>query len=375
MRNGIYPESGLLDQWPDGGPELIGTVSGIGDGYGSPTVTADGIFIAGMIDTLGYVFHFDKELKFKWKTLIGPEFNYKYIGSRGSPTIEGNRLYYVASMGDAVCLHTSTGEKIWHLNIRDTFDGLPVKWGYTESPLIYDEKIFFTPGGPGSNFIALNKMSGELIWESAIDSAKNAYCSPVIINHKGKDLILLNTSHYILLLDPDNGDVFVKHPLSNTRYNHALAPIYSEGTLFYSSGYGEGSTLFRIREGRQTMDTVYSNLDFDCKISGMIEYQGVVYGTSDRRKLWTGVDLKSGKTVFTSREFKPGSFVMADNKFFLYDDKGEVGLAIPDSPGFTVVSRFQIPAGMASYAFAHPVIHDGILYIRYTNDLWLYRVR
>lgn len=373
-RSGIYKETGLLNNWPDGGPELVASLSGIGQGYGSPSITEKGIYIAGMIDTIGYIFCFDHSYQLKWKTKVGSEFSFKYVGARGTPTIEGNRLYYVASMGDAVCLDATSGELLWHVNIMEKFNGPKVKWGYTESPLIYGEKIFYTPGGPGSNFVALDKANGETIWVSDIDSTINAYCSPVIINHNNKDHILLNTSDYILMIDPVDGSVFARHPLSETHYNHALPPLYDKGRLFYSSGYGEGTTLFKIVEGKTELDTIYTNKEFDCKISGMIVYDGTVFGTSDKKKQWVGVDLLSGETIFSSRDLKPGSFILADNKFFMYSDMGEVALAIPSKTGFEIQSRFQIPAGKASYAFAHPVIYKGILYIRYKNDLWLYKV-
>lgn len=374
-RNGVYPATGLLDQWPAEGPELVGTITGIGDGYASPTVTDNGVYIAGMLDSTGYVFHFGHDQQLRWKTAVGPEFNYKYVGARGAPTIEGNRLYYAASMGDAVCLDATTGEVIWRIDFKEAYNAPKVKWGYTESPLIYGEKIFFTPGGKGHNFIALDKMNGTLLWASSVDSTLNSYCSPVMINHQNEDLVLLNSRDYILIINPENGDARVKHPLTDSHYNHALAPIYRDGVLFYSSGYGEGSTLFKIVDGKQEMDTLYSNMDLDAKISGMILYDGTVFGTSDKRKLWTGIDFKSGETVFTSRDLKPGSFILADNKFYMYSDAGEVALATPSKSGFSIVSRFQIPAGRASLAFAHPVMHDGILYIRYQDHLWLYKVK
>ena len=328
-----------------------------------------------MIDTIGYVFHFNHDLELKWKTPVGPEFSYKYVGSRSTPTIEGNRLYYAASMGDVVCLDTDTGEKLWHLNIMKEFDGPPVKWGYTESPLIYGEKIFFTPGGPGKNFVALNKITGQVIWTSDIDSTGNSYCSPVIINHNNKDLILFNSIWAIVIVDPDNGNVVVQHPLTHKSVNHALPPLYEDGKLFYSSGYGEGTTLFQIVDGNTELDSLYTNRDLDAKISGMIRYEGTVFGGSDKRKLWVGVDFDSGETVFTSRDFKPGSFILADDKFYMYSDAGDVALAHPSKTGFEIVSRFHIPSGTPRLAFAHPVIHEGILYIRYEDKLWLYNVK
>jgi len=374
-RNGVYPETGLLNSWPAEGPKLVHAISDIGEGYGSPAITQIGIYIAGMIDSVGYIFHFDNNYQLKWKTEIGKEFTFKYVGARGTPTIEGNRLYYVASMGDAVCLNATTGEKIWQINILKKFNGDYIKWGYTESPLIYGEKIFFTPGGKGSNFVALNKLNGELIWATDIDSTFNSYCSPVIVNHNKKDLILLNTSYFILMIDPDNGKVIVKHPLNESSNNHAISPIYTDGKLFYSSGYGEGTTLFQIVEGKQLMDTIYTNKEFDCKLSGLIVYDGTVFGVTDKRKIWAGVDIKTGETKFTSRDLKPGSFILADNKFYLFSDVGEVALAIPSKSGLNIVSKFIIPAENVKMAFAHPVIYNDILYIRYNNNLWLYKIK
>lgn len=374
-RNGIYPETGLMDSWPAEGPKLVHTITGIGEGFGSPTITENGIYIAGMIDSVGYVFHFDNEYQLKWKTEIGREFTFKYVGARGTPTIEDNRLYYVASMGNAVCLNAITGEKIWHLNIFEKFKGSPIKWGYTESPLIYNDKIFFTPGGAGSNFIALNKMNGNLIWASDIDSTFNSYCSPVIVNHNKKDLILLNSSYCILLIDPDNGNVLVKHPLIEKSFNHAIPPLYIDGKLLYSSGYGEGATLFQIVDGKTMLDTIYTNIDFDCKLSGMHVYDGTVYGVSDKRKQWMGMDINSGKTLFNTREIKSGSFILADNKFYMFSDVGEVALSVPSKTEFKIVSKFQIPIGNVTLAFAHPVIYKGILYIRYNNNMWLYKIK
>jgi len=374
-RNGIFPETGLMDNWPAEGPVLVQTITGIGEGFASPTITQNGIYIAGMIDSLGYVFHFDNNFQLKWKAEIGREFTFKYVGARGTPTIEDNRLYYVASMGNAACLNAITGEKIWELNIFERFNGVAIKWGYAESPLIYGDKIFFTPGGKGSNFVALNKTNGNLIWAADIDSTYNAYCSPVIVNHNKKDLILLNSSYCILLIDPDNGNVLVRHPLTQSSFNHALPPLYIDGKLLYSSGYGEGATLFQIVDGKTLLDTIYTNSEFDCKLSGLHVIDGTVFGVSDKRKQWMGMDINSGKTLFNTREIKPGSFILADNKFYMFSDVGEVALSVPSKTEFKIVSQFQIPIGNVTLAFAHPVISNGILYIRYNNNMWLYKIK
>jgi len=374
-RDGIYPDENLLNIWPENGPRLINTISGIGDGFGSPAITMEGLFIAGMVDSMGYIYHFNHLQALQWSVPYGREFTFKYTGARGTPTIENDRLYYSGTFGDAFCLDVNDGSIIWKKNIFQQYGGKVIKWGYTESPLIYEEMVILTPGGPGQNVVALDKFTGDHIWSASADSTINAYCSPVLINHNNQDYIMLNTRDYLLVISAKTGEVTFRHPIPESHTMHAITPFYSDGKIFYSSGYGEGSVLFEINDESKKLDTLYFNGDLDCKLSGLIVVDGTVYGTSDRKKQWVGVDFNSGETVFTSRDLKPGSFLLSENKFFIFTETGEVVLAIPDQNGFSVKSRFNIPIQPAPFAFAHPVLHHGILYIRYKENMWLYEVK
>lgn len=374
-RDGIYPDTGLSDQWPAEGLPVVATIEGIGDGFGSPSMNENGIFVAGMIDSQGYLFHFDHHQQLQWKVRYGKEFEYKYTGARGTPTLDGNRIYYSGTYGNTICLDNRTGELLWKRDIFNHYKGDTIKWGYTESPLVYRDLVFLTPGGPGHNIVALDKMTGDLTWRVDLDSAANSYNSPVLVRHGEKDLIMMNTTSRLLFLHPGSGEIAFSHPLTHSRMVHPVSPLYLDGKVFYSSGYGEGCVLLRINEGARRMDTIFTNSDLDNRLSGLIHFHGIVYGTSDRKKQWVGVDLSSGETVFTTRKLKPGSFLMADGKFYIFTETGEVALARPDNEGFTVKSRFSIPAQPARHAFAHPVLHKGMLYIRYKEYLWLYDVR
>lgn len=373
-RNGTYPETGLLDEWPSNGPSLLQTISGIGDGFAAPAITQEGLFIAGMKNSEGYMYHYNHKQELQWSVPYGKEYTNKYTGARGTPTIEDGRLYYSGTFGDAFCLDVKDGSIIWKKNIFKEFGGKEIKWGYTESPLIYEDLVILTPGGPGANVVALDKVNGTLKWSASIDSTINAYCSPVIINHNNKDYILMTTRDYLLVIHPKTGEVAFKHPIYESHTMHAITPLYVDGKIFYSSGYGEGSVMFKINEEEKRLDTVWVNRDMDCKLSGLIVVDGTVFGTSDRKKQWVGINLTSGETVFTSRDLKPGSFLLADNKFYIFTETGEVALGIPSANGFNVKSRFKIPVQPVQYGFAHPVLFNGVLYIRYKDTLWLYKV-
>ena len=71
-----------------------------------------------------------------------------------------------------------------------------------------------------------------------------------------------------------------------------------------------------------------------------------------------------------------GSIIANDGMLYIYDEKnGFVGLVKPNPEKFDLVSSFQIKQGNAGPFWAHPVIHNGILYIRHTNALMAYDIK
>ncbi|MCW0482898.1 PQQ-binding-like beta-propeller repeat protein [Gaoshiqia sediminis] len=369
-----YPDVNLQDNWPTSGLEIKQSYTGIGEGYGSPSVSEEGLFIAGMHDSTGYIYHFTHEGELVWKTSYGRDFTFRFPGSRGTPTLNEGNLYYSGAHGDAVCLDMKTGKKIWHVNIFEKYSGELIKWGYTESPLVYRDLVILQPGGPKVSLCALSKHDGSVVWETALEGNANAYCSPKLIEHNGDTLVMVNLDFNLVIFDPNTGNVRIKHPLTEKRGNHSNEPFYKEGQIFYSSGYGEGSVMFQINDEKQRLDTLWQNTNFDSKLSGIQVVDELIYGTADQKKHWAAVRWDTGEEVFTTREIKPGSFVMADGKFFIFTEDAKVVLAKPTSTGFDIISRFQSPAHPAVHAYAHPVIWQGDLFVRFNDHIWRYRI-
>ena len=233
---------------------------------------------------------------------------------------------------------------------------------------------FFSPAGKKVALCALNKKDGSVVWETEIDGNANAYCSPKLFVHKGETLCMVNLNFNLVIFDPATGKVKIKHPLTESRGNHSNEPVYADGQIFYSSGYGEGSVMFRINDEKQQLDTLWQNTGFDSKLSGVLVVDGLIYGTADSKKHWAAIRWNNGKEVFTSRELKPGSFIMADDKFFILTDNGEIALARPTATGMEIISRYSSPAYPAAHAYAFPVIYEGDLFVRINNDIWRYSI-
>ena len=61
--NGIYDEVGLLNEWPDSGPEIIWYFEGLGEGHSSPAFANNMIYLSGMVDGEGYIYALSQEGK------------------------------------------------------------------------------------------------------------------------------------------------------------------------------------------------------------------------------------------------------------------------------------------------------------------------
>jgi len=103
-RDGISKETGLLKQWPAGGPPLVWKASGAGNGYSTFSVSQGRLFTMGAKDRTEFIFAFDAATgKQIWATQNGRRFsNDRGDGPRGTPTIDGERLYALGGSGDRV---------------------------------------------------------------------------------------------------------------------------------------------------------------------------------------------------------------------------------------------------------------------------------
>ena len=169
-RSGVSKESGLLKQWPSGGPKLLWQVDDLGDGYSTPVVVGTRIYF---LSNTGMDNEFVQarstvDGKVIWTTRVGnvgnPNQNPPYPKARSTPTIDGNYLYAFGSDGDIACLELKTGKIRWTKNVRKEFAGQPGEWAYAESPLVDGDLVVVTPGGPEATMVALNKKTGALVW-------------------------------------------------------------------------------------------------------------------------------------------------------------------------------------------------------------------
>ncbi|MBW6536892.1 MAG: PQQ-binding-like beta-propeller repeat protein [Mariniphaga sp.] len=375
-RQGIYYETGLLNSWPETGPELLWSVEGLGAGHSSVGIGHNRIFVNGMPDTLGVLYSFDMDGNLLWKKVYGTEWHKNYTGSRSTPVIAGNLVYLESGMGVVYCFDAFSGDMVWEVDLLEKFNAENIQWGLTETLLIDGENIICTPGGEKHNVVALNRFTGETIWTSAGFGEPAAYCSPVLVEHNTTRLVVNMTATSIIGLDAETGEMYWRVEQMQGNKIHANSPVYSGGVIYCSSSsapQSSGIVALQLSEDGKSVKQKWRNESFKNLMGGIVLIDDVIYGSTYRKNEWSAIDASTGEEKILSENFGGGVVVYADGLFYLYSEAGEVALVKMDWNTFEIKGRFEVLLGTDQH-WAHPVIKDKRLYIRHGDALMVYAV-
>jgi outer membrane protein assembly factor BamB len=375
-RDGISSETGLLKEWPAGGPKELWFYEGLGAGFSSIAVADGMVYTTGMIDGQGNLFAFDLDGNLKYQVAYGPEWTDKraYPGVRTTPTIDGDRLYLMSGQGRIACYKAKTGDRIWYVDTLNEYKGKNIRWGIAESVLIDGQKAICSPGGKNASLVALDKMTGKKIWTSTGLSEPSAYCSPMLIERGGTRLILTLVEKSIVGIDADKGTVYWKVPHEVSYDIQAVSPAYEDGVMYITNGYGKGSHGFSLSADGTRIEKKWSEKSLDVHHGGVVLVDGHIHGASNKGQ-WTRLEIATGKVKFTDKLVGKGSVIYADGMLYGYGErKGPVGLIKVTSDGYKMVSSFNITRGSKEH-WAHPAISDGRLYLRHGGVLMCFDIK
>ncbi|MGQ8338549.1 outer membrane protein assembly factor BamB family protein [Sunxiuqinia sp. A32] len=381
-RSGIYNETNLLKSWPEKGPDLIWEKETVGNGYSSPIVTDEFIYITGEIDSLGCLFKFDLSGNKVWQSEYGKEWTTNFQGSRGTPTLYGDQIYICSGVGDIACIQSSTGKLIWKKNMINDFEGVSPRFGYAQALAIDDNKIFCLPGGEQFNIVALDRMTGELIWSNEGFKERPGYNPSQIIKLADEKLLVTFSAYHLMGIDTETGKIIWSHEQTNIKPDergpgkgdtHGNTIIYEDGYLYYAAGDGNCGVKLKLSQDGKAIEEEWTNKSFDCYMGGIVKIDSKLYGSGTQKPYLKCIDCQSWE-VSDSLKIGNGALISADNMLYYYNFKGEVYLIDPSEDAMKPVSSFKIEKGTKEH-FSHPVINGGVLYIRHGNYLGAYDIK
>ena len=383
-RTGVSRETGLLESWPEGGPEQVWVFRDGGIGYAGFSVVGDRLFTMGARNGMEELICLSASTgELQWATRLGDLFENNWgDGPRATPTVDGDLVYAMGAKGNLVCAKVADGQEVWSFDLKEVGGKIP-DWGYTESVLVEENNVICTPGGSEGTMLALNKLTGEKVWQSAEITDGAQYSSVIAADHNGSRQLIQLTQKSLFAADAANGKLLWK-----VDWPGAVAviptPIFKDGHVYATSGYGTGCNLYKIGEDNQVTEIYPDNTKIKKLMKnhhgGVVLTDGHVYGYSDGAG-WLCQNFESGEQVWRDRNsLGKGAIVAVDNKLVMIsENEGEVVMIDASTDGWNEKGRFTLepqselrkPAGRI---WVHPVIVNGKMYLRDQEIVHCYNV-
>jgi outer membrane protein assembly factor BamB len=365
-RTGIYPDQNLLKSWPKNGPQLLLELKDIGNGYSSPVVYKNTIFVTGRKDSMDVISSYEMNGKKNWETKYGRAWFRSFPETRCTPTIVNNQIFLISGMGEVCCIDAVSGKMIWKVDANTIYHGESHTWGIAESAVVSD------------------KADGKLLWKTKSMGGTRAYASSVMIEKAGLKLLLAQTANDLIAVNIENGeiiwtfDLIQFHTGQMGKGGNTNTPLFYNNEIFVTSGYDHPAIMLSLADDGRSVTLKWTNPDFDNHLGGVVKVGGYIFGSNwinNNSGHWICVDWNTGKTMYETQWINKGPIISADGMLYIYEEKtGNLALVKPNPEKFDVVSSFKIPKGEGPH-WAHPAIYDGKLLVRHGESLLVYNLK
>jgi len=380
-RDGVCREKGLRQTWPAGGCKLLWKLDGLGRGWSSPVIARGRLYITGDVaaERRLMIHAVDLTGRRRWRVANGRAWTGSFRGARASCLFDADRLYHMNAHGRVACLDAATGTERWAVNVLERFAGKTIRWGLAECLLADGPRLIVTPGGRKAMMAALDKANGRTVWASEPLGKDNAsYASPILFRYGGRRHVVNCSSRHAFGVDADSGKLQWTTPRPTRWEAIATTPLYHAGSVLVAGPEDRGAERFRlVVEGDRTrIERLWLSPMMD--MSGCFTLvEGRLFGSGYRRTYrgWACLDFATGKVLYRWKDLARGAHIWADGRLVCVSQAGEVLLLAPRADRFEPCGRFRPGPRKCNDFWAHPVIHDGRLYLRYHDTLWCYDVR
>jgi outer membrane protein assembly factor BamB len=327
-------------------------------------------------------------------------------GTGCTPTVDGERLYVLGQSGDLACLQAKDGKVIWRRNLTNDLGGRLPTWRYNESPLVDGDKVVCTPGGKEATIVALNKLTGELIWKTAVPDPSGgnsegpdgrprrpgfresgaSYSSAIAFDFGGQREYAQFIAKTLVGVAASDGKLLWRYDRpANKSYINCSTPLYHDGLVLAASAYGAGGGLVKLSKnasGGIKAEEVWFSKNMENHHGGMLILDGALYGSNGGNGggYLVCLDFKTGDVLWNEkdadkRRVSKGSVAFADGRIYYRTEAGTVLLIEPSRKEYVERGRFEQLDRTKKPAWTHPVLANGKLYIRDQDMLFCYDVK
>jgi outer membrane protein assembly factor BamB len=336
------------------------------------------VFVTGDVGDDLVVYAFSCHGQKLWQATNGRAWPGPYPGARACCAYADGRIYHLNAHGRLACFDAATGREEWAVDLLARFAADNITWAISECVLVDGPRVIVTPGGKQALMAALDRQDGHTVWTTpSLDGEKTSYSSPILVQFRGQRLLVNCSARHGFGVDADSGRLLWTVPLYNRFETNVSTPIYGAERLYFVTPYAEEGRQYQLQSRSDTLaveQTWSSSLD-TVTGSGVLVDNTLFAAGYRKSKAWMGIDWLTGRTNYELRDFTTGAAIHADERLYCLDETGKVGLLGLGPQALEVRGQFRLPVERVRDAWAHPVLCDGRLYLRYHDELWCFDVK
>jgi outer membrane protein assembly factor BamB len=398
-RDSVWRETGIVDQFPEGGPKVLWRTP-ISGGFAGPAVANGRVYVADYV-TEGDVkketydrtnFRGKERLlcldaktgKELWKHEYDCRYTVSYpIGPRCTPTVADGKVYFLGTEGNLTCLDATKGTAIWAKDFKTDYGAKTAIWGYASHPLADGKLLYCVVGGEGSCAVAFDKDTGKEVWKS-LTAEEQGYSPPTMIEAGGTKQLLIWHATSINALDPMSGKKLWTVPLQIGEFKTSIMSLRKDGDLLYAAGEGNNGVMIKLAadkpEAKELWRGKKTNGVYPMHMTPFVE-NGYIYGVDSAGPLRC-VKAETGERVWETLAPFDGkangaatAFIVENgNRFFLFTEKGDLIIAKLTPEKYDELSRAHLlePTTTAfgrSVVWSHPAFADKCVFARNDKEI------
>jgi outer membrane protein assembly factor BamB len=365
-RDNVWREEGLIDKFPKDGPKVLWRTP-VAIGYSGPAVVKGKVYITDYETSdnvkdanFGRAPFQGKERvhcldeatgKVLWSHSYPVQYAISYpSGPRCTPNVDNGKVYTLGAEGHLFCFDATTGAVLWSKELKKEYETTSALWGYSAHPLIDGNNLITLAGGPGRHIVALDKNTGKEVWRSST-APEQGYSPPTIINAGGVRQLILCKPNGVSSINPESGQEYWNVPYEATSGSIIMSPIQIDEYL-YVAGYSKKSLLLKLDSKSPKAEIVWRDKG-KTAISPVnvqpLAVGDVIYGMDQGGEL-VALKIPSGDRLWESTATivgrKGGSettfLVKEQNRFWLFNEKGELLIAKLTPQGYEEIDRAKI---------------------------------
>ena len=408
QRDSVWRETGILEKFPASGLTVLWRAP-LGGGYAGPAVASGRVFVTDRVlpeNTSNPANPFKREAiagkervlcfneadgKLLWTHEYACTYRISYpAGPRATPLVSGGKVYALGAEGHLCCLDVTAGKEVWARELKKDYGISAPMWGFAGHPLLDGQRLICLVGGVGSTVVAFDKDTGKEIWR-ALSAKEPGYCAPIIYEAGGCRQLIVWHPESLNALDPETGHLYWSQPFA-VRSGLTLAVPRKLGDLLFISAFYNGPLMLRLDTTkpaatvlwRGTSDSEKNTDKLHCLMSAPFLEDGYIYGVCSYGQfrclradtgehLWES-NIPTGAAAEKNARWANAFIVKNGDRFFLYNEKGDLIIAHLTPQGYEEVSRAHLldPTNMAGgrhVVWSHPAFANRCVFARNDREI------